>query len=451
MNLPEKFELRMKEMLKNEYDDFIKSMDETPIFTGIRINTSKDGAEKAVLEEFGSLERVPWCENGFYADKSKISGNHSYHISGLFYFQEPSAMSTVSALPIESGDYILDLCAAPGGKATQAGALLGSEGLLVANEIIKNRANILSDNIERFGLTNAVVTNETPQKLAEKYPHFFDKIIVDAPCSGEGMFRKEPQAVDEWSVEHTVSCGTRQKHILDCAMKMLKGGGYIVYSTCTFAPEENEQVCAYMLENYNVELIEPQNLDMLSQGKMEWSMSDYDMTKTRRIFPHKNKGEGHFVALFHSLYNEDFVESKKSQKTVCDGEKLYREFEREFLNTTLDGEFCLFGENLYLKPKNINIDKIKVVRAGLHLGICRKNRFEPSHALCLALKKEDFKNSMDFPCDSEILKKYLMGETIECDKKGWCAVTVNGYPIGWGKASNGILKNHFPKYMRLKK
>ncbi len=451
MKLPEKFELRMKDMLKSEYDDFIKSMDKTPIFTGIRINTSKNGVEKAVLEEFGTLEGVPWCENGFYADKSKISGNHPYHIAGLFYFQEPSAMSTVSALPIESDDYILDLCAAPGGKATQAGALLGKNGLLVANEIIKNRANILSDNIERFGLTNAIVTNETPQKLAEKYPHFFDKIIVDAPCSGEGMFRKEPQAVDEWSVEHTVSCGTRQKHILDCAMKMLKGGGYIVYSTCTFAPEENEQVCAYMLENYNVELIEPHNLDMLSQGQKEWSLSDYDMTKTRRIFPHKNKGEGHFVALFRSLDSEDFAEKKKTQKTVCDGEKLYREFEKEFLNTTLDGEFCLFGENLYLKPKNINIDKIKVVRAGLHLGICRKNRFEPSHALCLALKKEDFKNSVDFPCDSEILKKYLMGETIECDKKGWCAVTVNGYPIGWGKASNGILKNHFPKYMRLKK
>lgn len=451
MKLPEKFELRMKDMLKDEYDNFIKSMDEMPIFTGIRINTSKYNAMEAVLKEFGSLEKVSWCENGFYADKSKISGNHPYHIAGLFYFQEPSAMSTVSALPIEKSDYILDLCAAPGGKATQAGALLDENGLLVANEIIKSRANILSDNIERFGLTNTIVTNETPQKLAEKYPHFFDKIIVDAPCSGEGMFRKEPQAADQWSIEHTVSCGTRQKHILDCAMQMLKGGGYIVYSTCTFAPEENEQVCAYMLKNYNVELIEPKNLDILSRGKTDLSLSDCDMTKTRRIFPHKHKGEGHFVALFRSLDNEIFEKNTKLNKNICDGEKLYREFEKGFLNTTLEGEFCLFGENLYLKPKNIDIDKIKSVRPGLHLGICRKNRFEPSHALCLALKKENFKNSMDFPCDSEILKKYLMGETIECDKKGWCAVTVNGYPIGWGKASNGILKNHFPKYMRLKK
>ena len=182
MRLPEKFEDRMKKMLGDEYDDFIKSMDETPIFTGIRINTSKVGAKDAVIKEFGELQNVPWCSDGFYADKSKISGNHPYHLAGLFYFQEPSAMSTVSALNIESDDYVLDLCAAPGGKATQAGAFIGKNGLLVANEIVKNRANILSDNIDRFGLTNAVVTNETPQKLAEKYVHFFDKIIVDAPC-----------------------------------------------------------------------------------------------------------------------------------------------------------------------------------------------------------------------------------------------------------------------------
>ena len=451
MRLPEKFEDRMKKMLKDEYDDFIKSMDETPIFTGIRINTSKVGAKDAVIKEFGELQNVSWCSEGFYADKSKISGNHPYHLAGLFYFQEPSAMSTVSALNIESDDYVLDLCAAPGGKATQAGAFIGKNGLLVANEIVKNRANILSDNIDRFGLTNAVVTNETPQKLAEKYVHFFDKIIVDAPCSGEGMFRKEPQAVDEWSVEHTVSCGVRQKHILDCAMKMLKGGGYIVYSTCTFAPEENEQVCAYMIENYNVELVEPNNLDMLSKGRGEWSNSDYDMSKTRRIFPHKNNGEGHFVALFHSLDNYESEVNKPKKTSMTDAEKVYRQFEKEFLNTELDGEFCLFGEQLYLKPKCIDVDKIKVVRNGLNLGIYRKNRFEPSYALCLALKKEDFKNTVDFECDSEELKKYLMGNTVECDKKGWCAVTVNGYPIGWGKASNGILKNHFPKYLRLKR
>ncbi len=450
MKLPEKFTDRMKKMLSDEYPSFEKAMDEAPIFTGIRINTSKTGAKEAVLNEFGNLESVPWCDSGFYADKSKISGNHPYHIAGLFYFQEPSAMSTVSALPINENDKILDLCAAPGGKATQAGASLGKDGLLIANEIIKNRSNILSDNIERFGLTNAIVTNETPQRLAEKFPNFFDKIIVDAPCSGEGMFRKEPQAVDEWSVEHTISCGTRQKHILDCAMKMLCGGGYIVYSTCTFAPEENEKICEYMLENYNVEIIVPEKLHMLSEGKNELTENgNADVTASRRIFPHLHKGEGHFVALFRSL---DTDEAPQKNKPFKNGdEALFRKFEKEFLNTSLDGDFCLFGENVYLKPKNVDIDKIKVVRAGLHLGIYRKNRFEPSHALCLALKKEDFKNTLDFACDDTNLKKYLMGEAIPCEKNGWCAVTVNGFPIGWGKASGGILKNHFPKYMRLRK
>lgn len=450
MKLPEKFKIEMKNMLGDEYENFIHSMEISPVFTGIRINTSKNGSKEAVLNELGQLENIPWCKDGFYTDKSVISGNHPYHIAGLFYFQEPSAMSVVSALPVNKDDYILDLCAAPGGKSTQAGAMLSDDGLLIANEIIKNRSNILADNIERFGLSNTIVTNETPQKLAEIFPHFFDKIIVDAPCSGEGMFRKEPQAADEWSIEHTVSCGIRQKHILDCAMKMIKGGGYIIYSTCTFSPEENEKVCAYMLKNYNVEIVIPENLDMLSHGRTEWSESDFDMDKTRRIFPHKNKGEGHFIALFHSLDEHIPVEIKNKKSKKCDEEKLFRDFEKEFLNITLNGEFCMFGENLYLKQKNINLDKIKVIRPGLHLGICRKNRFEPSHALCLALKKENFKNIIDFSCDSDILKKYLIGETIECNEKGWCAVTVNNFPIGWGKASNRILKNHFPKYMRLK-
>lgn len=448
MKLPAKFETRMQKMLQSEYDSFINAMECEPIFTGIRINTAKEGAKDAVFAEFGELEKIDWCSDAFYADKSKISGNHPYHLAGLFYFQEPSAASTVSALPIDDGDRILDLCAAPGGKATQAGARLSGSGLLVANEIIKSRAAILSDNIERFGLTNVIVTNETPQRLCEKYPKFFDKIIVDAPCSGEGMFRKEPQAADDWSIEHTLSCAERQKHILNCAMKMLKGGGYLVYSTCTFAPEENEMICAYLMENYNVEMCDT-GLDMLTAGKNEWSKSCFDVSKSRRIFPHLQKGEGHFLALFRSL-----EEDGKTQTSCCkkgaDG-TLYRKFEHEFLNVNLRGELCLFGENLYLLPSGIEIDKIKVLRAGLHLGIYRKGRFEPSHALCLALKKEDFKNPLDFAPDSDELKKYLMGDTLPCQNDGWRAVCVNGFPIGWGKASGGILKNHFPKYMRLKK
>ena len=446
------FLLRMKSLLGDEFDEFLKFYNSDDFIKGLRVNTLKCLPEKLCSLLDFELKKTPFCDEGFYIPSDvKSIGNNPLHHAGAFYVQEPSATSAVTMLDVHEGDYVLDLCAAPGGKSTQIGAKLNGTGLLWSNEIVRSRANILLSNIERMGISNAVVSNCRPDELCKRLENRFDRILVDAPCSGEGMFRKEPQAVDEWSVEHTVSCGVRQKHILDCAMKMLKGGGYIVYSTCTFAPEENEQVCTYMLENYNVELVEPNNLDMLSKGRGEWSNSDYDMSKTRRIFPHKNNGEGHFVALFHSLDNYESEVSKPKKTSMTDAEKVYRQFEKEFLNTELDGEFCLFGEQLYLKPKCIDVDKIKVVRNGLNLGIYRKNRFEPSYALCLALKKEDFKNTVDFECDSEELKKYLMGNTVECDKKGWCAVTVNGYPIGWGKASNGILKNHFPKYLRLKR
>lgn len=465
--LPEKFIARMKNMLKDEYDEFENAFLNAPIYSGFRVNSAKHGARETVMAKFSELERVPWCADGFYADKSAISGNHPYHIAGLIYFQEPSAMSAAEALPIEEGDFVLDLCAAPGGKSTQAGAKLSGTGLLVSNEIIKKRADILSENIERMGIRNAVVTNETPQRLAEKYPEFFDKIIVDAPCSGEGMFRKEPQAIEEWSPEHTVSCAERQKHILDCAVKMLRDGGMIVYSTCTFAPEENEQVAAYLIES-GLTLCDT-NLDMLDTGRTEWSGSGYDMTKTRRIFPHHQKGEGHFIALFkkHEKKGEKKTEKplknteKTPKKALKKGVKntyfseeavsLYKKFEKETLNITLDGDFVLFGDNLYLKPEGIDIDKVRVARCGLHLGEVKKNRFEPSHALCLALEKNDFKSAVNFKSDSEVLRDYMTGNVIECNQSGWTAVLADGFPIGWGKASGGMLKNRFPKFMRLKK
>lgn len=455
MNLPEKFISRMKEMLNDEYNNFITAFETSPIYSGIRINTAKEGARGAVFSSFPNLTPVPWCADGFYADKSVISGNHPLHMAGLFYFQEPSAMSAVAALPINEGDFVLDLCAAPGGKSTQAGAALNGSGLLVANEIVKKRADILSENIERMGIKNAVVTNETPQRLSEKYIEFFDKIIVDAPCSGEGMFRKEPQAIDEWSIEHTISCGVRQKHILDCAVKMLKKGGIIVYSTCTFAPVENEEIAAYLINEHKLELCETP-LDMLDCGRTEWSESGFDMTKTRRIFPHKQNGEGHFIALFKKSGEPDTKQKKSAKKaskpneTLNNALALYRKFEKDALNISLEGDFVLFGDNLYLKPTGIDIDKIKVQRLGLHLGEVKKNRFEPSHALVLALTKNDFKSSVDFASDSEEIISYLKGNIIDCNQNGWTAVLTNGFPIGWGKASNGVLKNHYPKFLRLK-
>ena len=441
MQLPEEFTKRMKDMLKEEYDAFYQSFLNAPVYRGMRVNSLKPEAKNRILERFPNLERVKWCENGFYIDKEQLSGKDAYHMGGLVYFQEPSAMSTVEALGIEKGDFVLDLCAAPGGKATQAAEKLGGTGLLVANEIIQKRSLILAENIQRMGIKNAIVTNESPERLAEKYPSFFDKIIVDAPCSGEGMFKKEPQAISEWSEEHTKSCAIRQKNILKSAFSMLKIGGKLVYSTCTFAPCENEAMAEWVLDTFEDVKLLSINLDGMSDGNSEYVNSHYDLSGTKRIFPHLAKGEGHFVALFEKN-SGDIKSYIKSYK--CEYKDLFYGFQKDNLNCKLDGEIINFGDKLYLMPENIDIDKIKVQLAGLFLGVCKKGRFEPSHALCLALCKEDFKRTISV----DSTEKFYKGETIPCQESGWTAVLYDGFPIGWGKASCGMLKNHFPKYLR---
>ena len=276
----------------------------------------------------------------------------------------------------------------------QAAEKLNNKGLLIANEIIKKRCTVLSDNIERMGIKNALVTNESPEKIAQKFPEFFNKVIVDAPCSGEGMFRKEPKALAEWSVEHTKSCSIRQKLIMDSAIRALSPGGKLIYSTCTFAPCENEGVVDYVLKNYPDMKLIPIDMPMLSDGRKDWVNSSFDMSFTKRIFPHKNKGEGHFLALFKK--DGEFKKKNLSLKQKkSDEAELFKEFESKFLNTDFSGNFLNFGENLYLMPENIDVDKLKTERAGLFLGKCRKGRFEPSHALALALEPSEIKNTFE--------------------------------------------------------
>ena len=442
--MPIEFCERMRELTGDEYDDFIKSYD-TQINKGIRINTLKCSDSLPMLN---SCEKIQWCEDGYYADNLSINGNHPYHASGVVYFQEPSAMAVACGMPIGENAKILDLCAAPGGKTTHIGARMGNHGLLLSNEIIPKRAAVLSENVERMGLTNTIVTNESPRQLSERFEGFFDGIIVDAPCSGEGMFRKEPQAVEEWSVNHTLSCAVRQKNILDDAYKMLKCGGYIMYSTCTFSYDENESVVQYMIDKYNMQLCHIDGLDMLSDG-----IGD-GMQDCRRIFPHKNKGEGHFMALLRRTEesNPAKVHQKKKEKrkdTQLDlAINLYREFEKSALNAKLDGEFVLFGHNLYLMPEYINLDKLRVLRCGLHLGIIKRNRFEPSHALSHALPADMYINRIEFSLNSDEIKRYMHGETLSNNTNGWCIITADSYSIGWGKGSNGIVKNHYPKALR---
>ena len=444
MNLPIDFCERMRELVGGEYDDFIKSYD-TQINRGVRINKLKcDTLPKL----FSDSEKVLWCPDGYYVKDGKVSGNHPYHAAGVIYFQEPSAMCVAEGLPLCDDAKILDLCAAPGGKTTHIGARMKNKGLLVANEIISKRASILSENVERMGLTNTIVTNENPSHLAEKFQGFFDGIIVDAPCSGEGMFRKEPQAVDEWSVNHTLSCAVRQKNILDDAYKMLKCGGYIMYSTCTFSYDENEAVVKHMMEKYNMELCPIPGLDMLSQG-----IGD-GMENCRRVFPHKNKGEGHFTALLRRTEENEtateFVkkQNKRKDTTLETAVRLYYEFEKSALKIHLDGEFVLFGDNLYVLPQYVDIDKLKVLRCGLHLGEVKRNRFEPSHALSHAFDEDVYINKVETLQNSEDIKKYMHGETLSSDVSGWCVIKTEKYIVGWGKGSNGIVKNHYPKHLR---
>ncbi len=442
LELPLQFKARMQEMLGDDADKFFNAFLENE-HTGIRINSLKRGSLSAIKSVCGDMEPVLWCKNGYYADKKIISGKHPYHMGGLVYFQEPSAMAVVEALEICEGDFVLDLCAAPGGKATQAAEKLSETGILVANEIIEKRAKILAENISRLGIKNSVVTNETPSNLSKKYANFFDKIIVDAPCSGEGMFRKDIKALTEWSAEHTMSCALRQKKILADAVKMLKGGGKLVYSTCTFAPCENEGVVDWVLSNYPEMRLEKITLNGLSDANGEWVNSKYDLSGAKRIFPHISKGEGHFLALFKKKGTESAKKQAQNPSKIAEE---YRKFERENLNVKLNGEIISFGERLFLMPYGINIDKIKSELAGLFLGTAKKGRFIPSHSLCLALEKGDFKRSAEISFkDAE---RFFHGETIETNAVGWTAVTYGGFPIGWGKGTDGVLKNHFPKNLR---
>ena len=424
MNLPNEFIERMKNIDGFDIDSFLNSYNSPPC-TGLRLNPAKENSKELFEAEFKNNDKVPWCENGYYIEKDNINGNHPYHIAGMFYFQEPSAMCTAELLTVEDGDIILDLCAAPGGKSTQIAAK-NKNAILISNEIIPKRAKILSENIERMGFSNVIVTNESPERLESRFEHFFDKIIIDAPCSGEGMFKKEAAAIESWSVEHVEACSLRQKKIIDSAMKMLKPGGYIAYSTCTFAEEENEENVEYITTNY----------------------PSMEVITTKNLYPHTSRGEGHFAALIHDTRQKqksNLVNNKNTLKEVS----LFKNFESEYLNTNITGEFVLFGENLYLKPASINLDGIKVVRPGLHLGVCKKNRFEPAHALCRALKISDFKNVINFSLNDDMLYKYLKGETISGDVKGYCCIACNSLPIGWSKGSDGMLKNKFPKGLRI--
>ena len=483
--LPEKFLERMQNMLGEEYPAFLESLSGKR-YRALRLNPLKTRIQEGKEKLPFALSPVPWTKNGFYYEEEEQPGKHPYHEAGLYYIQEPSAMAPVPCLMEEpasaaaipeqqedvsaaaipeqqeepvSSERILDLCAAPGGKSTQIAEYMRGRGMLITNEIHPQRAKILSENIERMGISNAIVLNETPESLSKRFIAFFDRILVDAPCSGEGMFRKNDNAGEEWSEENVALCAERQDGILDCAATMLKPGGRLVYSTCTFAPAEDEGSVSRFLETH----------------------PDFCLEKEERLMPHKIKGEGHFLAVLHreggQLSSAATAGTEKSL-TLKDCRE-FLDFAKEALTIPAEelteGKILLrFGEQLYLAPAETpSLRGLKVLRPGLHLGTVKKNRFEPSHALALFLKKEQVVHAVNLACDGTAVRKYLEGQTLTigagCDvemahiitrgrmaaeqadvslPKGWCLVCVDGYSLGWGKAAGAVLKNHYPKGLR---
>lgn len=464
--LPEEFKKRMKIMLNDEYSEFIQSY-ELPKYQALRINTLKVSAD--MLSEFftSCLSPVPWCENGYYYDETLHPGKHPYHEAGVYYIQEPSAMAPAMFLDAKPGESVLDLCAAPGGKSTQLACSMKGKGLLISNEINSSRAKILSENIERMGIRNAVVTNESPKNLSGLFPEFFDKIMVDAPCSGEGMFRKNSDACLEWSLNNVELCADRQAEILDYAACMLKPGGRLVYSTCTFSPEENEgSIANFLLSHQNFRIIEPLKSEGMSDGVVDFARNtihdEYkslpetekilqSIAHTIRLWPHKIKGEGHFVAVLEKISDTNTKTHHLSMKGLNDKAiKDYIDFCNQNLNHRPEGIPILFGSQLYFVPDICPpLNKIKVLRPGLHLGTFLKNRFEPSHSLALSLKPEDAKHTMDLTMKSDDIYKYLNGETLNHNgEKGWYLITIDGFGTGFGKLVSDTMKNHYPKGLR---
>ena len=513
--LPEKFLDRMKQMLGEEYPLFLQSYDREECHA-LRKNPLKFSDETLQEKELWKqrlgieLSEVPWNIDGFYYSKEDRPGRHPYHEAGVYYIQEASAMSPVVYLDAQPGEKVLDLCAAPGGKTTQIGVAMQNQGVLVCNEIHPARAKILSENVERMGIQNAIVTNETPQKLEQAFPEYFDRILVDAPCSGEGMFRKNEDAQEEWSPENVQLCADRQDEILECAQAMLKPGGILVYSTCTFAPLENEGSISRFIHKYpEFEILPVEKFPEMESGVEKWVKNPCEgLEHTIRLWPHKLRGEGHYVAVLRKRcegetkfaygksqnfksdcladyyveenglenrvdgnLNDNYEEEdslkdrhnkkknhKKSDKKKQPSQKgkkekefpEYIEFCEKNIKVLPEGTLLTFGEQLYLAPREVpSLDKLKVLRPGLHLGTCKKNRFEPSHALALALSPEHIANKWELSSESSEIAAYLKGQTFVAEgEKGWYLITVDGYGIGWGKLAGNVMKNHYPKGLR---
>ena len=455
IKLPEKFENKMKELLQDEYDDYLQCYDE-PRYYGLRVNTNKISVEDFLKIAPWPLTPVPWIPNGFYYDGDKIQpSKHPYYFAGLYYLQEPSAMTPASRIPVEPGERVLDVCAAPGGKATELGAKLKGEGVLIANDISNSRARGLLKNLELFGIGNMMVISEEPGKLVEYFPEYFDKILIDAPCSGEGMFRKDKKMVKAWEEHGPEFFSKLQRSIITQAAAMLKPGGMILYSTCTFDPLENEKTVEYLLETCpEFKICDMEGYEGFCEGIPKY-VEDHseEYRKTVRIFPHKMQGEGHYLALVKKGDDNAERENEKTAKPKSGAKKLPEELEQFLKELAWDidkSRLDIREERVYYMPENLPMLKgVRFLRSGLLLGEVKKNRFEPSQALAMCLKKEEYPRILDLPVSDDRVIKYLKGETLDVEditsrkEKGWYLVCVDGYPLGFGKLANQTLKNKY--------
>lgn len=464
-DLPQSFLDSMKEILGEDYEAFLAGFDGQRQY-GLRVNTLKMNLEEFERIAPFHLKKVPWISNGYFYEAEDAPAKHPFYSAGLYYLQEPSAMTPASRLKVQPGERVLDLCAAPGGKATELGAALQGEGLLVANDINTARARALLRNLELFGISNSFVTNEPPHVLAERFPEFFHKIMVDAPCSGEGMFRKNPAVVDSWQEKGPEYFSKLQREIIVQAADMLLPGGMMFYSTCTFSPLENEKTITHLLkERPDMEVIPMEDYEGFAEGLTSYRGEVFDESckLCRRIWPHKMSGEGHFMALLHKKSGtQQQVQQTVSQSSIwwekCKGlnkeQKAAAEDFFSHVNIAYDGKrIDVRGDNLYYLPApKYDGRGLHFLRNGLFMGEFKKKRFEPSQPFALALHAQDFDQVLDFPADDERLSRYLRGETLDVSdliagekkRKGWQLVMVAGHPLGFGKLVNNNLKNKYP-------
>lgn len=454
IKLPQAFEEKMKNLLQDEYESYVQCYEE-PRHYGLRVNTNKISVEDFLKIAPWPLKPVPWIPNGFYYYGDLVQpSRHPYYFAGLYYLQEPSAMTPASRIPVNPGERVLDVCAAPGGKATELGARLNGQGVLIANDISNSRARGLLKNLELFGIGNMMVISEEPGKLVEYFPEYFDKILIDAPCSGEGMFRKDKKMVKAWEEHGPEFFSKLQRSIITQAAQMLKPGGMILYSTCTFDALENEQTIEYLLETYpGFKICSMEGYEGFCEGKPEFTESKSEAyKKTVRIFPHKMQGEGHYLALLKKGNAETGAETKpqKGNKAPKNIPEELDTFLRELTWRIDRSRLDIREERVYYMPEGLpQLKGIRFLRSGLLMGEVKKNRFEPSQALAMCLKKEEYPRILDFPAADDRVIKYLKGETLDVGditsgkEKGWYLVCVDGYPLGFGKLANQTLKNKY--------